>query len=415
MTALATPIDGRLFGSQAPDREKLTLVLDAESNNSIRVVVNIPLANDSGPEGAALYEFGPRLIFHYAAKLNLEAERWELVRRLKQMYAPPDGAVLLADPPQNLTRRQVNGLLAPLAAQGASVYYRLIGTMLPEGIPANLVTLARDAALSAFKRSQVIAVTSGAPLFPWAFLYDDDGFKPTDLATLDPTRFWGFHHEIQDELAGTAKVIRVPDPPSIVTAISDDVDGGVHSQADHPLMMVGGVLKKQTAVELGTSLGSFPAHCLYFYGHADHCEHPVPASSWLKLRGVPLTVDELERVYKAPKFSENVVVVFLNGCRTAPLEEWNTGSVSGFLVGNGGDRVCCIASVAQVPEGFAAAFARHFWKVFLEDKKPIGTSILEARRAMLKPPSNNPLGLVYSLFGRVDTRICSRAGARSAP
>jgi hypothetical protein len=152
-------------------------------------------------------------------------------------------------------------------------------------------------------------------------------------------------------------------------------------------------------------LSKFDGHCLYFFGHAGHDhEPPVPTKSWLALRGLKLTVADLQNV-GAPQFQNEPVVVFLNGCGTSTLSTWNADSLPGHLCAQGRGRVCCVATVAEVPAVFAAEFSRHFWASFVLEQHPIGAALLHARRAMVDSELRSPLGLFYTLFGRIDTRI----------
>jgi hypothetical protein len=172
----------------------------------------------------------------------------------------------------------------------------------------------------------------------------------------------------------------------------------------------------RTAPELGTALQKFDGDCLYFYGHAYHEEgdKPVACKSWLQLRSVNLTVSMLKQDFKpAPNYSKRPVVTFLNGCRTSPMHQWHENTVAGFLCINGDNRVCCVSSVAEIPEQFAAEFARYFWEHFSINYRRIGEALLNARLDLLNI-YNNPLGLSYSLFGRSDTHIVNPPAAPPA-
>jgi hypothetical protein len=261
------------------------------------------------------------------------------------------------------------------------------------------------AVLSAFQRPQVVSVESDVPLFPWGFLIGDNEFDDTRIKSFDPLQLWAFKHELQQLADGVSPFRKIAAPASIVAAISPDIDCGRHSDGDHTLGKAErNVQRTETIHDLGQSLQRFDADCLYFYGHAYHDDPPAPYTSWIRLDGAELTVKQLEQKYDAPVFMRNPVVVFLNGCCTSPMNTWNKDTVAGFLVHRGGNSVCCIVTVAQIPEGFALQFSHFFWLRFL-DGGELGTALRHARREMLARGS--PLGLVYELIGRADTHIDS--------
>jgi hypothetical protein len=101
------------------------------------------------------------------------------------------------------------------------------------------------------------------------------------------------------------------------------------------------------------------------------------------------------------------VLAFLNGCATSPLNTWNGDSFAGFLCMKGGRRVACVTSFAEIPVAFGAALAQRFWAAFL-DGKTLGEALLGARRDLLAA-YHHPLGLLYTVFGRVETRIMRSA------
>jgi hypothetical protein len=97
------------------------------------------------------------------------------------------------------------------------------------------------------------------------------------------------------------------------------------------------------------------------------------------------------------------VFVFLNGCETTPLNVWNKNSLAGLLCLQGQCRVCCVTSFAEVPVAFGRRFGQLFWARFLAGAT-VGQALLGARRDLLDE-LNNPLGLLYTLFGRAEARL----------
>jgi hypothetical protein len=402
--ALGGPIDARAFASARPTRSKVSLHVVRALDDGVEIRLSLPLDDASIDERAAhLLAQDGRLDVRYLVEMDLRAERAALARQLAAMYRTDVGRRLAAS--AQLTQAELRRILAPLAEQGWSILHRLLFSAVPRGYPDHVEVVQR-AVRSALSRPQIIDVVSDEPLFPWALLFDGRDFDSTDLSTLDPERFWGFQHEIQERSEGTSPLCRLPARPKIVTSVCSQVDAtGWHSAATHPLVRYANTVPSATVTELRQMLGDFEGDCLYFFGHAGHdSDRPIPATSWIKLRGVQLTVATLQ-ARQAPSFRNELVVVFLNGCRTSPLGAWNAGSLLGHLCKHGRGRVCCVATVAEVPEELAAQLARYFWEAFVFERRPIGQALLEARRAMLRQPPHSPLGLVYTLLGRVDTRI----------
>ena len=404
-------IDPLLLGPGSPDRPKIALHLypDPVDTNSLDVLLSVPLDPRLDEDAALIQDFGTHTLdVHYSVRLNLANERKALASKLLSLYNSPEGGILRQDPLQCLTQEQLRKVLCPLADQGWSIFHRLFDIREPRGFSRSDGPRVAAGARKILDRGHpwVIKVLRGNELlFPWAFLFDDERFSPTNLSTLDPSRFLGFRCEIQEDMETLASRIKLPSSPSIVAAICPQVDGGRHHAPDHPLQKSNVTLIPVTsAPDLGDQLADFNGDCLYFYGHSQNSSHSVPHDSWVQLNGVKLSVTDLDSRYCAPRFHQDLVVAFLNGCRTSPLGQWNDSSVVGFLCRHGDHRLCCVATVAEVPQSFAAEFARHFWDAFLLQGQPIGQSLLFARRTMLQQ-KQNPLGLVYTLFGRVDTRL----------
>lgn len=398
-------------------RTKVVVNLDQQSKDSLVVTLSIPLDASFPVEAATIRHFGTDILdIKYEVKMDFDVRRQEFDKQVRTIYGDERNEVLGKEELKPVTLRRLKEILAPLASLGANIFYNLFlnqknGLLRPNVRHAEVVWAAIT---SVFSRPHLISIkqqqppgVSSAPLFPWAFLYDDIGFKESDLSTLNPTRFWGFRHQIQEELDCTATRLSLPAKPSILTSICTDADWQqCHLHPAHSLSADKcNITEAPTVDELGTALKNFTHDCFYFFGHAHHPEPPVQTQSRLELRGEHLTVDELSRNYRpAPRFSKEPVLAFLNGCRTSPLNVWNKESVAGFLCEEGGQSVCCVSTVASVPGSVAAMFGFHFWKLFLDRKLPLGDALLKTRRVMLRK-WNNPLGLLYTVFGNVDTCI----------
>lgn len=416
----ASPLAPLLKGAHHSRRKKLFVNLEPQKDGNLLVVwLRLPLDTNYPHEAEAKSKFvapgASRLDVKYSVKVNFDALRQSLDDEIKKIYGDANNKILGNDELEVIEPRQLKQLLAPLASLGANAFSRLFvhekNTLLrPDETHGDLI---RATIASVFSRPQIISINTkfpdgrtSAPLFPWAFIYDDKEFNASCQSTLDPQRFWGFKHVIQEELECTNTVLDLPATPSILTAICSDADKPeCHKNPKHPLFKHNGnITEARTVDELGQALANSTHDCFYFFGHAYQPDPPLQTKSRLELCGEHLTMDKLDRTYKAPRFTQNPVLAFLNGCRTAPLNLWDNESIAGFLCDRGHQKVCCVSTVASVPGSVAAIFGYHFWKLFLNRKLPLGDAVLKSRKVMLHR-WNNPLGLLYSVFGSVDTRV----------
>jgi hypothetical protein len=399
------------LGRDATRRQKLLVWLNQDTPGTVEVTLSGCFSADvkQHPNEAEAVNLLGTADFELrcTASLDLEGERAELAARLDALYESDVGTKLRREDLVELNLGELRTALVPFARQGWSIYYRLfqalnnLDSVVPERAP-----ILQGALNSLLARPQAITVHSSVPLFPWNFLYN----APVDeshLSTLQPEKFWGFDHEIQQRVKGTSGCIRVPAGSRIVAAICPNVDKGRHDTDGHPFRLLGErVVRLDSTDRLAAHMHQFTEYCLYFYGHAHHnVVHPVPSSSWIQLGDNKLFVSDLMAGHK-PHFDRELVVTFLNGCRMAQLDRWNESTVVGFLCLKGDNRVCCVSPVGPIPEAFAAEFASHFWRCFFveQPRMCIGRALVEARRVMLEK-WNNPLGLLYTIFGRIDTCV----------
>lgn len=407
-------VDVRALGLARTDRPKLNFsVQQCAAPNQARVRLSIPLDAGQPDEAEALATLAEdgKLDVAYDATIDLEVQRRALSEELARLYA---GKGNLLSRELKLERDNLLELLLPLATLGRSILNSLVfgATLRGFGADPAYRAMVHRAVVSALSRPQRIEVgESSARLFPWALLFHDVPVRlqSTNRSTLDPGRFWGFMHEIQEKPPGTSVRRDLPDPPVIASSVCSDVDArGWHTRRKHPFYCRQAeqrhfTIKRLDDIDaLGEELVNFQADCLYFFGHAH--DELAASRSGIELRKRTLTVDKLRNELKAPSFSHDPVVVFLNGCHTASIQGWNVESFLGMLASEKVDRVCFLGSIAGIPPEFAKWFATYFWVDFLLQRLPIGPALLRARRAMLRR-WNNPLGLLYTVLGRTDTRF----------
>lgn len=414
MSTRSEPLDPALIGPDRPIADKLTLQILPEDRDHLDVTLGLVLDPSQPDEQAAIDAFAPDgcLEVRHLAELNLEAERNALSDRFTHLYRKSELAADLRAPQLVSLREpaekanQLRRAMMPVAVRGRSVYRRLLE-------PGELLNysdadapLVRAALRSALRRDHLVVIKSPVSLFPWTFLYGGEGLDKDDLTTLDLTRFWGFRHQIQEEVEGASPRVRLPGAPVIAAAVSPDQDAAAeHRRGPLGKLAEGAPERVQwidSAAKLRGAITHFPGDCLYFFGHALQDDPPTPTTSALRLQDLDVTVEEICEE-RGPRFDRPLVLVFLNGCETTPLNVWNKDSFVGLLCLRGDRRVCCVSTFAEVPAAFARRFAQRFWERFL-DKATLGAALLGARRDLLEELLS-PLGLVYTLFGRIETRI----------
>jgi len=378
----------------------------------VRVTLSVPLSEKYPDEKKAKQMFDPYdqgLDVSYPVKGMFLADETKLFSKaLADVYKHPKGSGL-KNGLTKLSMADLKSILVPLVEQGRDLFYRLFINIQPTNYSGVGATVVSNAIKSALSHYQIIYIESDVTLFPWAFLFYDPKYDSSKVSSIQPKNFWGFKHEIQESLKGTSQHLDVPANPTMVAAICSVEDQGWHNGPDHPFTQLENrnLLKRTpSTVELGKALNNFNEDCFYFFGHADHSDPPIPSQSFLQLRSQQLTVVKLQQDFgTAPSFNKDLVVALFNGCKTAPLNYWDERTMIGFLCLNKGhNRLCCVSTVGQIPAVFAGVFAKHFWTRFLVNRDPIGWALLKARRKMLAQ-WRNPLGLLYSLFGRVDAQV----------
>jgi len=402
-------IDASLLGSDRPQRDKLSIFLSKDEQGKLDVLLIVPLSPEIEPEKKAIDEFAPNrtLHVHYTVAMDLDAERSQLSESFAKMYRNhPVKHRLLSKTLEPLPDDELRSAFTPIAAQGRSIYRRLFNPTSYADYDENDAPLIRAVVLSALKRDQIIVIKSPVSLFPWAFLYADEALNMDDQTTFDPARFWGFRHILQTEIEGVSRRVLLDSPPRVIAAICEEVDTTQEHRSGplSDLESAGRVSMEwvHSTAGLNSALKDFQGDCLYFYGHVEHRERPTPTTSCVKLGGQKLTVEQIDNA-EGPKFAKDLVIAFLNGCESAPPTVWNEATVAGFLCLRGKHRVCCITTFAEVPGSFSAALAQRFWEGFLTGRS-LGEALLDARTALFNE-YRSPLGLLYMIFGRAETRL----------
>jgi hypothetical protein len=351
-----------------------------------------------------------KLDIRYNVNIDFADAANGLVATLDGLFAQDGPGKTLKTEVNALSDAQIRKFLSPLAAHGKILFDKLFSKMSSLSVHPDWTEPVKNAVRSILGRaSQTIMISCPEPLFPWAFLYDHD-YDELDETSVKPEGFWGFKHciELALEQSQRKKRLRLKE---ILSAVSPELaDDGLHQAIDHPFTKLGQTVKTVGNVwDLRDELNDLKQDCFYFYGHAGKSGGIHP-SCWLQLNkiflhlGLPHPTSKRSLPFINPALE--LVVIFLNGCDTSPATALSDETALGYLWNHSDERVCCVASVGGVPQKFGARFARHFWKEFLFAQKPIGDALLSARLEQLQ--SHNPLGLLYTLLGKIDTQVVGK-------
>lgn len=258
-------------------------------------------------------------------------------------------------------------------------------------------------------------------VLPWSLLYLAERYDPDHI---DPENFLGFKHIIEHiPLQPPLYVIdnRVPAERGLtvslnlntdidneeITLVGDQVkywEDLAHSGARLSL------IKRTTTQEVTRALSdpSTPDHILYFYCHGISHEPSDQGGvnrSRLVLSGNgSLTLEDLKLyapVIDPQDIFANAPLVFINACESAELSPLIYDGFVPYFMSKGARGV--IGTECETPALFAVEWARRFFDRFLNGE-PLGQIFLDLRREFFFE-SNNPMGLLYSLYVDADTRV----------
>lgn len=402
-----TTVSPESLGAHHPTLTRLTVqILPSLDPGVVHVTLTVPLDPTRDAEKQALDAFGGdgSIEIQHRPRIDLGAERANLSRAIARAYRETKaGTAMRSDPIAPIDDDDLRAAFVDVAEQGRSIWRRLLQPHAQNisGFSRDDAAIARAALVSALERDHRISIKSPVSLFPWGFLFDDVAMNHNDLQTLDLRRFWGFRHEIEEELDCVARRVLLPAKPTIAAAVcsAEDAAGSHRATA----LACPETAWLGSTDELRESLVSFDRDCFYFFGHALQQEPPTPTTSVLKLDGADLTVDNVQAA-GGPQFQKNPVLAFINGCQTTPLHTWSEHSFLGLLCLRSENRVCCLTTFAEVPSAFGREMSRLFWDGLLARKERVGLALLTARRTLLQT-YNHPMGLLYNFFGKTETRL----------
>jgi hypothetical protein len=262
--------------------------------------------------------------------------------------------------------------------------------------------------------------------FPWAVLYDGAyrGRPLTDVASVDPTCFWGERFRIDRAIVGnqagafrapiirgTVRVQQCLNPYLDEDQQDEEVIGVVDAQRrlfkDLPNVLA------QPCIESAEGFATYleaqdsgPCDLLYFFCHATAAksktalftfttEDPEQQAKLIFGPGGGHAVDVAAMKAKRRKPLADRPLIFLNACSTAAGDEAFQGQfLAQFL-----DRwqaAGLIGTDWEVPTVFADEFARRLLNYFVRDRLPLGDAFANASRDAFD--QGNPFALVYALY-----------------
>jgi hypothetical protein len=231
-----------------------------------------------------------------------------------------------------------------------------------------------------------------------------------------PLHFWGFKHlvevpaqQVSPSVPATEQQDCVWPDGQIQLAVGYNQHFAIHQQhlADLDKVMSGPPpiaiwkAKKFLRDDVIDMLKDATLDFIYLYCHAyaSHEEDFFPPFLEFGETVKPARIRSEQLDYATPWLHNPLV--FLNGCGTAGF---NPEAISPFIEKFVRDRRAAAVIGTEIPvwEQLAAEFARCFLESFLKGSSA-GKALLRARRELLA--QNNPLGLVYTLYGPAHLKI----------
>jgi hypothetical protein len=320
--------------------------------------------------------------------------------------------------------RSMRLALSQLASLGSSLFWGLFGIRreTAEQFPSR--DLAPDD-LDAYghclrrwlKSTKTITIISPRNLLPWNLVYTGDTV-PLGPFEADPQLFWAFGKHLVLLDHGTYTLSRPP-PRSAgawrlaagVESQKPEVVAGhpVHVEGDHPFQKhAAKVILKHRLDGLFEAFGD--ADVLYYYGHAHGSWQGVEYGG-IALHDSELSALDLEGLLNCGRAviatHRRPLLVFLNGCSTN-VGDATDETIPGCLVRRNKNTFCFVSTISSVPAWPAAAFARSFFRSYIEAGATLGDSLYAARQEMLTTYLN-PVGLFYAGSGKLGARLALEA------
>lgn len=259
----------------------------------------------------------------------------------------------------------------------------------------------------------------GYPLL-WEFLYVGSA-----VGLVDPSLFWGYRHHVTRFLIGSEYLPIEIDPVGgflfcrnhLLGHWADEMQA-LHEIAPHlPLILLDDCLDTLGPDHAEWNLGDRMLYACTTgnYGFVHIASHLYPDPRDQSVLGallalsyreqkVEIKLRRLNALREELHFAQNSLV-FLNACQTMTNPEHLSQGESfprSFLKLGAG---AVLATACNIPDQFAAAFARKFYEIFLGKEIVTASDALRLARRYFMDKFNNPLGLAYGLYAHNDLTI----------
>ena len=353
-----------------------------------------------------IFQHGPRFRVEigYSKSIPIDLSREDvsmLNRALRKRIEVP---VKMFRHKVTLTEQESEEVLKVLALEGSNALKRIFDKNTIELLKTVLSSTAKPA----------LHIVSEDFFLPWELLYDD--FKSGQY---NYKNFWGHKYVISRTMPKAPRAFPVhPEIYVIAQAIvgllvnealdqviNEEVPALEQFQNDGRVILIRlrRLDQKKREEEINLELRHFLArnlHVAHFACHAkpNKAGEPADESFLLLSNSFPVSLREF-RVYELTLDGDPLAI--LNACDTGVRDPLQTSSFVSTLLDCGARGV--IATECEVPDVFAAVFAKHFYTRFLKGQK-LGDAMLYMRRYLLRR-YRNPLGLLYSLYADPDTKL----------
>jgi hypothetical protein len=419
-----------LFRAPVRGRRDLTLIVKRKDDGGYRLQLRYQIGLDEFDACDCTLAITPERLDRL-----VEESRKEVVGIVRETLAKGESsakALLEKRLPKlvKLDDRLYDEALTVLAKAGRELYNQLFspswGTdrerLKADEMSKQLRRLSRQ--LSGGERPARIQVWSDSFFIPWNFLYDGD---PSDeQVNLD--EFWGFKHIIE-ELPNVTVEGELETVLSVEGAVRMGMNINRNIVEDNPdvskaltepqLTRVKELKPKVTVVarfqedDVLAALKAESRDCQveYYFCHADTKENVNESFLGLTSNKGGLTLRKIHLETASSHFRGSPLFI-LNACESAQL---GGQLYDGFVVEFLRLGACAVLGTeTQIPSLFGANFGMALLETFFQDKSSIypgeplsiGEALLVVRKQFLNQ-YQNPLGLLYRVFGDADARLPS--------
>jgi len=338
---------------------------------------------------------------------------------LKRFPLPGKPNHLPYDREWDLTGRQYAGLLDSVAGELAIAGQSLFRNIFRQG-DGGLTQIA-DLLEAALREGPTILAIQSARLFaPWWMLYTPadpsldlyaKGFRWSSSLWQG---FWGYQHLIEHRLDQTSISTQIVHEGNVRVGLNVDptidarlrvkfVDSVTSFFQGHSTTTDHEIRKEKNELARAMLAQHFRDQIIYFGCHGTvNATKPATTAQLALGDNKPIRTSDLRGWLPEPKRLTSNPFVFINACQGGQMSSRFYTAFGPPLLEKGAN--CILGPQIDVPAVFAAEYATRLFERFLSPGTPLGDVVQQLTRGFIDD-HQNPLGLIFSLYRGLDTRL----------